>query len=57
MDRMDIVAASGLASELDEYMYIGQPEGFEQHGEDGELLVCLVRKNLYGFKQSARLWN
>jgi hypothetical protein len=56
MDQMDVVAAF-LASELDEYMYMEQPEGFERYGKDGELLVCLVRKSLYGFKQSARLWN
>jgi hypothetical protein len=56
MDQMDVVAAF-LASELEEYLYMEQPEGFELYGENGELLVCLVRKSLYGFKQSARLWN
>jgi hypothetical protein len=34
-----------------------QPEEFNLEGENGEDLVCLVRKSLYGFKQSARLWN
>jgi Reverse transcriptase (RNA-dependent DNA polymerase) len=58
MDQMDVMAAF-LASQLDEYMYMymEQLEGFELYGEDRELLVCLSRKSLYDFKQSARLWN
>jgi hypothetical protein len=55
-DQMDVVAVF-LALQLDEYVYMEQLEGFELYGEDGELLVCLSRKSLYDFKQSARLWN
>jgi len=32
-----------------------QPEGFED--ADWPLYVCLLLKNLYGLKQSARRWN
>jgi hypothetical protein len=36
MGQMDVVVAF-LASELDEYIYMEQPEGFELCGEDGQV--------------------
>lgn len=45
IDQMDVVAAF-LASDLDEYLFMEQPKGFEQ-GKDGEDLVCLAQKSLY----------
>ena len=50
--QMDVVAAF-LAGDIDEEIYMEQPEGFEQ----GKDLVCLLNKSIYGLKQSARLWN
>ena len=40
--------------DLDEVIYMKQPEGFEIGGPDK---VCRLLKSLYGLKQSARQWN
>ena len=53
--QMDVVAAF-LAEELEELIYMEQPEGFVQ-GTEEEDLVCQLNKSIYGLKQSARLWN
>ncbi len=37
---------------LDESVYMEMPEGFEEEG-----MVCLLKKSLYGLKQSPRNWN
>ena len=37
---------------LDDEIFMYQPEGYEQ----GEENVCLLKKSLYGLKQSARNW-
>ena len=52
IQQMDVVTAF-LAGDIDEEIYMKQPEGFEQ----GEGLVCKLRKSLYGLKQSPRIWN
>jgi hypothetical protein len=49
---MDVVTAF-LAGEMDEEIYMEQPEGFEA----GEDQVCLLMKSLYELKQAARVWN
>ena len=53
--QMDVVTAF-LAGELDEEIYMEQPEGFKV-GNKGEDLVCKLRKSLYGLKQAPRVWN
>lgn len=53
--QMDVVMAF-LAGELEEEIYIEQPEGFRV-GTEEEDLVCRLRKSLYGLKQSLRVWN
>jgi len=41
-----------LHGNLKETIYMNQPEGFEE----GENKVCLLKKSLYGLKQSPRMW-
>ncbi|KAE8216983.1 hypothetical protein CF326_g9617, partial [Tilletia indica] len=43
-----------LNPDMDRVLYISFPEGWEQ--QDPKATGLLVRKGLYGFKQSARLW-
>ena len=53
--QMDVVTAF-LVGELEEEIYMEQPEGFEV-GTKEEDLVCRLRKSLYGLKQALRVWN
>ncbi len=52
--QMDVVTAF-LNGQLDEDIYMRQPEGYAQPGK--EHLVCKLEKSLYGLKQSPRCWN
>ena len=54
--QMDVKTAY-LNAPIDCEIYIKQPEGFEQVGENGETLVWKLKKSLYGLKQSGRNWN
>jgi hypothetical protein len=40
--------------DLDEVIYMHQPQGFHQGGPN---MVCLLKKSLYGLKQGGRQWN
>jgi hypothetical protein len=53
--QMDVVTAF-LAGELEEEIYMEQPEGFKV-GSKGDDLVCRLRKSIYGLKQAPRVWN
>lgn len=44
-----------LNGELQETIYMKQPPGFVKEGMDDH--VCLLKKSIYGLKQSARVWN
>ena len=54
--QMDVKTAY-LNAPIDCEIYVEQPEGFEQEGENDEKLVCKLHKSLYGLKQSGRNWN
>ena len=54
LHQMDVKTAF-LYGELDEEIFMDQPEGQAAPGE--EHLVCKLKKSIYGLKQSPRQWN
>ena len=54
LHQMDVVSAF-LNGDLEEEIYMDQPEGYVQQGKED--LVCQLKKSLYGLKQSPRCWN
>ena len=54
LHQMDVSTAF-LHGELTEEVYMKQPEGFIEQGK--ELLVCQLKRSIYGLKQSPRCWN
>ena len=45
-----------LNADIDAELYISQPKGFEKRGDQGEVLVCKLRKAIYGLKQAGLAW-
>jgi hypothetical protein len=52
--QMD-VKTTFLNGELDEEIYMKQPEGFVTHGQEN--MLCRQRKSLYGLKQAPKQWH
>ena len=46
-----------LYADLQEEIYMTQPEGFYQPASDGTRMVCLLKKAIYGLKQAPFEWN
>ena len=44
-----------LNGELEEEIYMDQPDGFIANGQEGK--VCKLLKSLYGFKQAPKQWH
>jgi hypothetical protein len=54
MSQLDVKTAF-LYGQLDEEIYLVQPEGFILSGQEDS--VCHLHKCLYGLKQASRVWN
>ena len=54
LHQIDVTSAF-LNGELEDEVYMKQPEGFEVEGKED--LVYKLNKSLYGLKQSSRCWN
>ena len=52
--QMDVKAAF-LIRELDEEIYMQQPDGFVVNGQERK--VCKLVKSLYGLKQAPKQWH
>ncbi|KAK9137284.1 hypothetical protein Sjap_007878 [Stephania japonica] len=53
LEQLDVKTAF-LHGDLKEEIYMLQPEGFEEQGNEN--LVCRLNKSLYGLKQAPRCW-
>ena len=51
------ISTAYLHANMEEDIYMEQPEGFVKYDENGTQYVCKLNKSIYGLKQSGRNWN
>ena len=56
LQQMDVKSAY-LHSEIEEEVFLEQPKGFQQVGDNNQHLVCRLKKSIYGLKQAGHNWN
>jgi hypothetical protein len=56
VEQLDVVTAF-LEADIEEKIYMRQPEGFRHTDINGEERVCLLKKSLFGLKQAPSNWN
>jgi len=52
---MDVKSAD-LHSNIEEEMYLEQPQGFVKKANSGQRLVCKLSKSICSFKQAVKNW-
>ena len=56
LHQLDVKTAY-LNAPIDYDIYVEQPRGYVEYDDNGKELYCLLKRSLYGLKQSGRLWN
>jgi hypothetical protein len=51
-----VVPTAFLNGEIEEELFVQQPEGYEMPSQQGCRMVCRLRRSIYGLKQSPRQW-